>query len=211
MEKFKNAVSIGNDHCLKYVRQQNVSSEDIVLTVIIKYDCLRHLYEAKQAASTCQIRCGYVDLLNAFLATKYSAKIKEDYSRLEGRLRRICGEVITKFKGKNGKSYRDLQQSELKLAIRADEILTISELENTVRHEKERADAALRESEVLKAREELYNKMVEYEASKKDTSEDLAVAKAKIDRLVTENKKLHAYIEKLRHDIDFENSGKIIS
>ena len=46
-DKFKNAVSAGNDPCLKYVRQQSVSSEDIVLTVIIKYDCLRHLYEAK--------------------------------------------------------------------------------------------------------------------------------------------------------------------
>lgn len=34
---------------------------------------------------------------------------------------------------------------------------------------------------------------------------------AKIDSLVTENNKLHTYIEKLRHDIDFENSGKIIS
>ena len=42
-------------------------------------------------------------------------------------------------------------------------------------------------------------------------NEDLAVAKAKIDSLVTENNKLHAYIEKLGHDIDFENSGKIIS
>ena len=52
----------------------------------------------------------------------------------------------------------------------ADKILTISELETTVRHEKERADAALRENEVLKALcEELYNKMVEYEASNKDT------------------------------------------
>ena len=68
VEKFKNAVSVGNDHCLKYVRQRSVSSEDIVLTVIIKYDCLRHLYEAKQAASTCQTSCRYVDLLNVFLA-----------------------------------------------------------------------------------------------------------------------------------------------
>ena len=73
-----------------------------------------------------------------------------------------------------------------------------------MRHEKERADAVLRENEVLKAHcEELYNKMVEHQASSKDTSEHLAVAKTKIDSLVTENNKLHAYIEKLGHDIDF--------
>ena len=39
--------------------------------------------------------------------------------------------------------------------------------------------------------------MVEFEASNKDTSEDVAVAKAKIDSLVTENNKLYAFIEKL--------------
>ena len=50
-EKFKNAVSVGNNHCLKSVRQRSVSSEHVVLTVIIKYECLRLLYEAKQAAS----------------------------------------------------------------------------------------------------------------------------------------------------------------
>ena len=79
------------------------------------------------------------------------------------------------LKGKNGKSYRDLQQSELKLALRTDEILTISELETTVRHEKERRDAALRENGVLKAcREELYKKTAEYEASNKDISEGVS-------------------------------------
>ena len=29
VEKFKNTVSVGNDHCLKYVCHQSVSSEDI--------------------------------------------------------------------------------------------------------------------------------------------------------------------------------------
>ena len=82
MEKFKNAVSVGKDHCLKCICQQSVSSEDIVLTVTIKYDCLRHLYEGKQAASTHQISCRYVDLLNVFLTMKYTAKIKEDCSGL---------------------------------------------------------------------------------------------------------------------------------
>ena len=39
--------------------------------------------------------------------------------------------------------------------------------------------------------------MVEFETSNKDTSEDVAVGEAKIDSLVTENNKLHAFIEKL--------------
>ena len=89
-------------------------------------NCLRHLYAAKQAASTHQISCRYVALLNVFLATKYSAKIKKHCSRLEGRLPHTCEEVNNTFYGKNGKSYRDLQQSQLKLALRADKIVTFN-------------------------------------------------------------------------------------
>ena len=65
-EKFKNAVSLWDNHCLRYVRQQSVSYEDIALTVtavIIKCDCLGLFYEAKQGASTHQISCRYVALL----------------------------------------------------------------------------------------------------------------------------------------------------
>jgi len=42
-------------------------------------------------------------------------------------------------------------------------------------------------------------------------SEALGEANAKIDSLVTENRKLHHYIEKLGQGIDFENNGKIIA
>ena len=91
VEKFKNTLSVWE------ICQQSVSSEDIVLTVIIKYDCLRHLHEAKQAASTDQISCRYIAPLNVFLATKYWAKIKKRFSRLEGRLPHTCWEVNNTF------------------------------------------------------------------------------------------------------------------
>ena len=59
--------------------------------------------------------------------------------------------------------------------------------------------------------EELYEQMIEFETKDKVASEDLDEANAKIDSLMTENRKLHCYIEKLGHDIDFENSGRIIN
>ena len=43
IEKFKNSVSVSDDQCLQYVRKQGVSSEDIIFTVHIGYDCLRCL------------------------------------------------------------------------------------------------------------------------------------------------------------------------
>ena len=211
-EKFKDAVSVSDDHCLNYVRQQSVSSEDIILTINITYDCLRRWHEAKRAEPLKQINCSYVDLLNTVLAAKYSLKIKEDSCRLEGRLRRVCGEIKNKFKCTSGASYRNLIESELKLAVRADEVVTVSELETMLRNEKKRADVLLNENEILIARcDELHNQMIEFEAKEEVASEALGEANAKIDSLVTENQKLHHYIDKLGQDTAFENNGKVIT
>ena len=40
IEKFKDSVSVSNNQCLKYVCRQCVSSEDIIFTVHIGFDCL---------------------------------------------------------------------------------------------------------------------------------------------------------------------------
>lgn len=71
---------------------------------------------------------------------------------MEGRLRRVCGEIKNTFKWTSGASYRKLIQSELKLAVRADEVVTVSELETMLRNEKERADVLLKGNEILSAR-----------------------------------------------------------
>jgi len=55
-EKFKDAVSVSDDHCLNCVRQQSVSSVDIILTINITYDCLRRWHEAKRAGLLKQIK-----------------------------------------------------------------------------------------------------------------------------------------------------------
>ena len=84
IEKFKNSVSVSTDQCLQYVREQCVSSEDIIFIVHIRYDCLRCLHEVKQQHGSC---CSYIKLLNILLSKKYRVKIREDCTRLEGRLR----------------------------------------------------------------------------------------------------------------------------
>ena len=48
IEKFKDSVSVSNNQCLKYFCRQCVSSEDIIFTVHIGYDCLRGFHEARQ-------------------------------------------------------------------------------------------------------------------------------------------------------------------
>ena len=63
----------------------------------IGYDCLRCLHEAKQERLLQEPFCSYIKLLNILLSKKYCVKIREDCSRLEGRLRRACGAVKNKF------------------------------------------------------------------------------------------------------------------
>ena len=75
IEKFKNSVSVSTDQCLQYVRKQCVSSEDIIFTVHIGYDCLRCLHEAKQQRGPC---CSCIKLLNILLSKKYCVRIRED-------------------------------------------------------------------------------------------------------------------------------------
>ena len=79
-----------------------------------------------------QNRYGYIDILNTHLAEKlHPVQMKKDCNRIEGQLGRVCGEVVNKFVGKNGSSYRKLmvEQREIKIGVRADEIISISELD----------------------------------------------------------------------------------
>ena len=100
MKKFKDCVSVSNNLCLKYVCKQCVSSEDIISTVHIGYDCLQGFHEVKQERVLKQQCCTYIQLLNILLGRKYCTKLKYDYSRLEGRLRRACSEISKKLKRK---------------------------------------------------------------------------------------------------------------
>ncbi|KAK2550530.1 hypothetical protein P5673_028729 [Acropora cervicornis] len=212
IEKFKDSVGVSNNQCLKYVSKQCVSSEDIIFTVHIGYDCLRGFHEAKQGRMLKQQSCTYVQFLNILLGIKYCIKVKDDCSRLEGRLRRACGEINKKFKGKTGASYRNLMHTELKLALRREEVVTIAELETQRRNAEEKSNALLKENELLTARcEELYSKLVESTAIKEKATEDLIEANAKVESLFTENEKLHAYIKKLGENVDFGNNGKTIN
>ena len=123
------------------------------------------------------VNCKYCQILNIFFTEKYSLKVKEDSHRLKGCLRRACGEIKTKFKGKSGSSYRGLMQSVFKLAVRADEVVTVSELETMLTDQKERADSLLKQNEVLNNLcEQLYDQMIQCEVNEDVAKEALEQA-----------------------------------
>ena len=70
-------LSVSNNQCLKYVCRQRVSSEDIIFTVHIGYDCLRGFHEARQERMVKQQCCTYIQLLNMLFVIKYCIKVKD--------------------------------------------------------------------------------------------------------------------------------------
>ena len=78
IEKFKDSVSVSDNQCLKYVCMQCVSSEDIIYTVHIGYDCLRGFHEAKQERMLKQQRRTYIQLLNILLVIKYCIRVNDN-------------------------------------------------------------------------------------------------------------------------------------
>ena len=169
------------------------------------------MHEAKQECLLQEPSSSYIKLLNFLLSAKFCVKIREDCNRLEGCSRHACGEVKNKFKGKSGASYRHLVQTELKLTVKANKVVTTAELETETRKANEKSNALLTENVVLKDRcEELYSKWMECKAKKEESTEDLAEANAKIDSLCAENEKFQSYVEKLGQDIDFGNNGKTL-
>ena len=147
--------------------------------------------KAKRSGALQKAGYGYIDVLNAHLAEKlYPVQIKKDCNRIEGRLRRVCGEVVNKFVGKNGSSYRKLmvEQREIKIGIRADEIISIAELERELENEKNRNHQLALDNEILQNRCELYDHMLEFETQKREADSLRVKNTNEIDKLVTKNR-----------------------
>jgi len=101
---------------------------------------------------------------------------------LGGRSRPACREISNEFKGKTGASYWDLMQTEFKLPLRREEVVTIAQLETWRKDAEEKSNALLTENEVLTGRcVELYSKLVECTARKEKATKDLTEANAKVD------------------------------
>ena len=68
-------------------------------------------------------------------------------------------------------------QSVFKLAVRVDEVVTVSELETMLTDQKERADSLLKQNEVLNNLcEQLYDQMIQCEVNKDVAKEALEQA-----------------------------------
>jgi hypothetical protein len=152
VKKFTDSLS---EHCLTYVRQQSTSNKEIVITIHVQYNCIRHWYEARQAALAKQIPFSYVGILNVFLNAKFCVQVKEDCERIE-----VCGEVARRFRGKAGSDYVKLvMQKEVHKAVPADKIVSMQDIKAQLKKQNTRNEELQKENETLRRRcEQVYMK-----------------------------------------------------
>ena len=134
-EKYKDRVRIDTNHSLRYIQKQSTLDKRIVLTVHLPYDCLKEWHCAQMSAHVerhSERLYNVLDVLNEFLYKKTGFRVKRDSQRVKGRLKRICGEVASKFTGKNGTAYRKLCLKESSMALELEDLETLSTLEDEV-------------------------------------------------------------------------------
>lgn len=104
-----------------------------------------------------------------------------------------------------------VEQREIKIGVRADGIISVAELERELEKEKEKSHQLVLDNEIFQNRcEELYNQMLEFETQKREADSQRVKNTDEIDKLLTKNRQLQSYINKIGQDTEFENkSGKV--
>ena len=107
-----------------------------------------------------QINCSWIEILNYYLNQISGYKIREDCERIEGRLRRLCGQVASKYVGENGTTFRKLNLNVVNISVCAGEFQTTEELAFELKKEQAKKEQMYKENEILKSRcQELYGQM----------------------------------------------------
>ena len=88
-EKLTILIKIDTDHSLNYIGRQCISCTDIILTVHEPYDCLRQMYDAKQAVLR-RTEGTYEQIFNACIRIYPTGIRRKEGERIEGRIRRSC-------------------------------------------------------------------------------------------------------------------------
>ena len=113
--------------------------------------------------------------------------------------------VKSKFVGKNGKSYRDLCDKEVTIAIPMEELETLVKLDSKLKDQQKTIDQLQQDRPTL---EERYNSLLD-ELSNVCEAETISKedAMTEIKLLKKQNENLQNYVEALGKDLDFQNKG----
>ena len=131
ISKFKEKISLSTNHCLKYVNKECIAGDRIRFTVIIPNEHLKSWGELKEDGGLCS-QFSYVEILNASIVEN-GVKIRQDCTRINGLIRRSCGEVRNKCRQLQGRTRVQYLQGLKKIAIRQEELINVGLIEEQIK------------------------------------------------------------------------------
>ena len=186
------------------MKKECIAGDQIRFTVNIPNEHLKSWYDLKEDG-------GYVKVSNASIVEN-GVKIRQDCTRINGLIRRSCGEVKNKCRHLQGRTRVQYLQRLGKIAIRQEELINVGLIEEQIKKIKGNAKQLLEENEKIQKRcEELYTELQRALKSKLETENNLIDVEENYEEVLSKNKDLRDYIEKISPSIDLKNNGKPIS
>lgn len=208
LHKFKQNISFSTEKCLSYARKASIEQESIALTVDIPYKYLEYWYDLKQDGKL--PLCSYVEILNAYISQN-GIEIKLDCERINGTVRRYCGEVKSKGKYLRGRARSEHLLKSKNISVYQKDIAKVSEANKALATAQAVQHTLSQENDDLNKRyEELLTEFVKLQGTKKQTEQQLECAKKEYEEEINLNEELREYIEKIGIPQNCKNTGKVI-
>ena len=154
------------------------------------------------------VEFSYLQILNIFLQ-EYGVKIQQDVTRIDSLLRRACSEVKSQCRKIRGRSQGDFLRKFRKIVVHKNEIVRVVQVEEELQLAQKKLESLLEGKEQLQNRcEKLYQDLRNALNREKEIELKLDSKEADHDQLLSKNKELKAYIDKLSGVDELKNNGK---
>ena len=201
LNKFKQKISLSTEKCLSYASKDDVSDSDIIFTIGIPHEYFISWSDLKYCGKLGEH--SFTGILNAFIS-QHGIQLNNS-ERLNGVLRRSCGEISNKYRKLQGRSKSAYLGFIKKLSVYNNDVVKVAEVQNIVAVANKKVELLSKENEELNERcEELWTQI-------RSTNQALNSQQKDHDSLLSENKALSDYLEKVGIFSNFRNTGKGIS
>lgn len=209
LHNYKQNILFTTEKDPSYANKAVVQQQNIALTVYIPHEYLVHWYDLKQDNKLGE--CSFVQLLNVFVS-RHGIQINKDCARINGILRRYCGDVKSKVNNLRGRSKSTFLTKGKNISVFQSEIASVSEANKAVATAQSVQQSLAQENKDLGNQlDKLTGELKELQERNKRTEEELGCMTNCYEAEVNENKELRDYIVKIGIQDNCENTGKNIA
>ena len=148
LNKFKQKISLCTEHCLSYTRKDDVNDSAIVISVGIPYEYFISWYDLRHSGKLGEY--SFTEILNAFIS-HHGIQINES-ERLNGVIRRSCGEIINKYRKLKGSSKVTYLGFIKELSVYNNDIVKVAEVQKIIADTNKKVELLSKENEKLNER-----------------------------------------------------------